>query len=96
MKTFALMAVTAMYAAASIEDGQETDILVDSIAGDISMTALDDGMAIQEAPLEIEPMIIGAEAPIEGELELAIEEDNSEQNIAIANQIDEAMANAGQ
>ncbi len=96
MKTFALMAVTAMYAAASIEDGQETDLLVDSIAGDIGITALDDGMAIEEAPL-LEAPILGA-APIEASIEADIEipEDNGEQNIAIAAQIDEAMAQAGQ
>jgi len=93
MKTFALMAVTAMYAAASIEDGQETDLLVDSIAGDISLTALDDGMVMEEAPLLMEAPMVG-EASIEGDIE--IPEDNGEQNIAIAAQIDDAMAQAGQ
>ena len=100
MKTFALMAVTAMYAAASFEEGQETDLLVDSIAGDISITAMDDGMAIQEASImeaplmNEEPMMMVGEASIEGDLEM--EADNGEQNIAIAAQIDDAMANAGQ
>ncbi len=62
------------------------------------MTALDDGMAIEagimEAPiLGAEPMMVG-EASIEGDLEIA--EDNGEQNIAIAAQIDDAMAAATQ
>ncbi len=99
MKTFALMAVTAMYAAA------EADNLVDSIANDIQVPQMDDSVTADDSimmtdaqPLEVmddSAMLTAAAEPVAMEMNLDVDT-SGPTNEAIAASIDETMANAGQ